>query len=160
MVYYLLWDLSLHDRTILSTQVAYQNIGFLCFLNFLFIFWIVCQFLLLVLLDNQPTCDALKFFLLLYQIERSFQGLLDRRKIPFLDCIKCKEATVLDFCNKQKFFLTASEFEGAFHLSELASWTSQLANEMGIFHRVFAEKPSPSQYILFRIWLIWPYSFD
>ena len=70
------------------------------------------------------------------------------------------EATVLDFCNKQKIFLIAFEFEGTFHLSELASWTSQLVNEMGIFHRVFAEKPSPSQCILFRISLIWPDGFD
>ena len=143
--------LSLYDRTIMPTHVAYQNTGFLYFLNSLFIFSIVCQFLLLVLLDNQPTCVAPKFLLLLYQIERGFHRLLGQRKITFLDTIKCKEATVLDFCNKQKIFLIAFEFEGTFHLSELASWTSQLANEMGIFHRVFAEKPSPSQCILFRI---------
>ena len=31
--------------------------------------------------------------------------------------------------------------EGAFHLSEMAGWTSQLANEIGFFQRVFAEKP-------------------
>ena len=103
--------LSLHDRRILPTHVAYQNTGFLCFLNYLFIFSIVCQFLLLVLLDNQPTCIAPKFLLLLYQIDRSFQGLLGQRKTTFLDSIKCKGATVLDFCNKQKFFLVAFEFE-------------------------------------------------
>ena len=103
--------LSLPDRTILPTQVANQNTGFLCFLNSLFIFSIVCQCLLLVLLDNQPTCVAFKFLLLLYQIERSFHGLLGQRKITFLDSIKCKGAIVLDFCNKQKFSLIAFEFE-------------------------------------------------
>ena len=36
----------------------------------------------------------------------------------------------------------------------LFSRTSQLANEIGFFQRVVAEKPSPSC-ILFRIWLIW-----
>ena len=46
----------------------------------------------------------------------------------------------------------------------LYSWpdhylTSQFANEIGFFQRVFAEKPSPSC-ILFRIWLIWLDSFD
>ena len=96
--------LSLYDRTVLSTQVAYQNTGFLRFLNSLFILWIVCQCLFLVPLDNQPTCIAPKFVLPLYQIERSFYGLLGQRKITFLDSIKCKRATVLDFCNKQKFF--------------------------------------------------------
>ena len=40
--------------------------------------------------------------------------------------------------------------KGAFLLSELAGRTSQLANEIGFFHRVFAEKLSPSC-ILFRI---------
>ena len=100
--------LSLHDRTILPTHVAYQNTGFLCFLNSLFILSIVCQFLLLVLLDNQPTCVAPA--LLLYQIERSFQGFLGQRKTTFLDSIKCKGATVLDFCSKENFFLVAFEF--------------------------------------------------
>ena len=37
--------------------------------------------------------------------------------------------------------------------------TSQLANEIGFFQRVFAEKPSP-WCILFTIWLIWLDSFD
>ena len=32
---------------------------------------------------------------------------------------------------------------GAFNLSEMASRTSQLGNEIGFFERVFAEKPSP-----------------
>ena len=32
---------------------------------------------------------------------------------------------------------------GAFHLSEVAGQTSQLANEIRFFERVFAEKPSP-----------------
>ena len=103
--------LSLYDRTVLSTQAANQNTGFLRFLNSLFIFWIVCQCLLLVLLDNQPTCIAPKFVLPLYQIERSFYGLWGQQKITFLDSIKCKGAIVLDFCNKQKFFLVAFEFE-------------------------------------------------
>ena len=39
---------------------------------------------------------------------------------------------------------------GAFHLSEMAGRTSQLANEIGFFERGFAEKPSPSC-IPFRI---------
>ena len=39
-------------------------------------------------------------------------------------------------------------------MSELAGRTSQLANEIGFFERVFAEKPSPSC-ILFKIRLIW-----
>ena len=37
--------------------------------------------------------------------------------------------------------------------------TSQFANEIGFFQRVFAEKPSP-WCILFTIWLIWLDSFD
>ena len=36
---------------------------------------------------------------------------------------------------------------------------SQLANEIGFFQTVFAEKSSPSC-ILLRIWLIWLDSFD
>ena len=102
---------SLHDTTVLPTLAANQNTGFLRFLNSVFIFWIVCQCLLLVLLDNQPTCVAPKFLLFLYQIERSFHGLLGQWKITFLDSIKCKGAIVLDFCNKQNFFLVAFEFE-------------------------------------------------
>ena len=103
--------LSLHDTTVLPTQAANQNTGFLRFLNSLFIFRIVCQCLLLVLLDNQPTCIALKFLLLLYQIKRSFQGLLGQGKTTFLDSIKRKGATVLNFCSKENFFLVAFEFE-------------------------------------------------
>lgn len=124
--------LSLHDRTILPTHVAYQNTGFLCFLNSLFILSIVCQFLLLVLLDNQPTCVAPA--LLLYQIERSFQGLLGQRKTTFLDSIKCKGATVLDFCSKENLFSCCFW---------ILSFLALLRNQLPEFHK-FTQIVSPS----------------
>ena len=43
---------------------------------------------------------------------------------------------------------------GTFHLSVLAGRGNQIANEVDFFHRVFAEKASPSCILFSRIVLI------
>ena len=59
---------------------------------------------------------------------------------------------------KRKEDLEVTSHVGAFHLSELAGLTGQLASEIHLFQRVFTKKLPPSC-ILFRIWLIWLDSF-
>ena len=60
----------------------------------------------------------------------------------------CKHCCVTD--GPEEITWTGPATEGTFLLSELAGRTSQLPDETGFFHRVFAEKLSPSC-LLFRI---------
>ena len=65
--------------------------------------------------------------------------------------LRLLEPFCIHFKGKEDLGVTFfSSHVGAFHLSELAGLTGQLANEIHYFQRVLAEKPPPSC-ILFRI---------
>lgn len=103
--------LSLHDGTIVPTHVAYQNTGFLCFLNSLFIFSIVWQFLLLVLLDNQPTCVAPSFCCFCIKLREVSKDFWANKKPPFLIVSSARELQSSISAVKKTFFLLLLNFE-------------------------------------------------